>query len=110
MNDIPDAYRATAVPIYAELYSKRAEKLAPDGRVKAPKGVPFIDMGGKVITAEALAPQHLQTFAALLAIQGDAGMQQGVVKMSNRQCVACIGAAIENGFAQARHHHQMPAR
>lgn len=44
----------TAVPIENAIIVIRDGKIAeigPDGRVKAPKGVPFIDLGGKVITA-----------------------------------------------------------
>lgn len=44
----------TAAPIENAVIVIRDGKIAeigPDGRVKAPKGVPFIDMGGKVITA-----------------------------------------------------------
>ena len=44
----------TAAPIENAVIVIRDGKIAeigPDGRVKAPKGVPFIDLGGKVITA-----------------------------------------------------------
>lgn len=44
----------TAAPIENAVIVIRDGKIAeigPDGRVKAPKGVPFIDVGGKVITA-----------------------------------------------------------
>ncbi len=44
----------TAAPIDNAVIIIRDGKIAeigPDGRVKAPKGVPFIDLGGKVITA-----------------------------------------------------------